>query len=75
MIPTIDEIIDKHTPSGRIWESGTHSAIKRMLKEYGNQVVDECASTFKWEWDCQDEHDAIEIVDPDTIEEVKSQIK
>ncbi len=45
-----------------------------LLKEWAESIVDECGSTFRWEWDCGDEHDAVEIVDPDTIRDVKQQI-
>lgn len=42
---------------------------------YAEQAIDECAQTFKWEWDCDDFYDAVEIVDPDTITEVKNMLK
>lgn len=58
-------------------EGGQYSkkAVEQMLKEYGTIVVEECASTFRWEWDYPESPTAMEIVDPDTIKEVKDSIK
>lgn len=46
----------------------------QILQEWAESIIEECASTFRWEWDCQDEHDAVEIVDPDTINDVKAKL-
>ena len=45
-----------------------------ILKSWAYEIIDECASNFRWEWDCDDPHDAVEIVDIDTINDVRKQI-
>jgi len=61
------------------WTLNTPENSKQAMIEalilYAEQAIDECAQTFRWEWDCDDPHDAVEIVDPDTIKEVKNMLK
>ncbi len=46
----------------------------RLLREYAHDVIEECRTTFRWEWDYPESPTAMEIVDPDTVEEVKRQL-
>lgn len=49
--------------------------ISIMMQEYAKEIVEECRLSFRWEYDCQDEHDAVIIVDIDSVEDVLKQIK
>lgn len=49
--------------------------LEELLINYGETVIDECATTFRYEWDCQDEHDAIMIIDSYTVNDVRLKLK
>ncbi len=70
----IGQLIEKHLDTGLI-PSRQIANIVIMMEEYANEVVDECHNKFIWEYDCEDEHDAVIITDPDSIAEVRKQIK
>jgi hypothetical protein len=74
MIKPISQMMGEHLSLDLI-HGRQIAAIRAMMEQYAEEIIDECRTTFQWEWDCEDEHDALMIVDQDTINDVKQQIR